>query len=206
MTILYIISKYICFPGAYMRAFWEHITCKILMLQVEPGKYVKRDEASGHIEHSLAKTQWSAWLMATGPGFLNFNLGSSLFLFGFLSVKYMGITPWDKVDISVAVGNKMLQFLHTLGIQNMYPFYIYLIAMYLGVSLLCNVFPLTEDIINYWSMAYGPLGKKSIAKSTIAKLNLPLAGITRLGAFLDAKGILFILWVVYLILEFTVFM
>ena len=38
MTKLYIIGKILTFPGAYIKGFWEQLTCRILGLPVEvPG-------------------------------------------------------------------------------------------------------------------------------------------------------------------------
>ena len=184
MRIFYIITKIICFPGAYMRGFWEQLTCRILRLQVEPTGYMRMDEACGHVEHSLSKTQFSAYLMATGPGFMNFNIGFPLFLFGYVNLKYMGITPWDSIPL----------------------FIVYIISMYVGVSMLCCCFPLTEDIINYLSFRQTTLNKNAfqVARDNFfLVLGFPFTAVTRVGAFLESTGILFILWVAFIVWSFV---
>ena len=55
MRTVYIITRIITFFGAYLRGFWEHLTCKILALPVEVPGYLRLDEACSHVEHSLAK-------------------------------------------------------------------------------------------------------------------------------------------------------
>ena len=126
MTKLYIIGKILTFPGAYIKGFWEQLTCRILGLPVEVPGYLRIDEACGHVEHAFAKKGFASYLMATGPGFMNFITGVPLFIAGFLNLRYMGITPYDSVPL----------------------FILYVLMLYVGVSLLCNVFPLTEDILN----------------------------------------------------------
>ena len=64
------------------------------------------------------------------------------------------------------------------------------IMIYLGVSFLCSLFPLTEDILNYFGLAFhGEKGPSMILKI----LSLPLALITRAGAFCERNCINFIL-------------
>lgn len=186
MRMLYFITKIICLPGAYIRCFWEHLTCRILRLMVEPVGYIRMDEACGHTEHSLPSTQFAAYLISTGPGFMNFNMGLAFFFFGYLNIKDMGITPWDSVPL----------------------FILYVASMYLGVSMLCCLFPLTEDILNYWSIAYGPYSKekggaKKFRDGIGKTLGFPIALVTRLGAFLEKNCIIFFLWVAFLIWRFA---
>lgn len=75
MTKLYIIGKILTFPGAYIKGFWEQLTCRILGLPVEVPGYLRIDEACGHVEHAFAKKGFASYLMATGPGFMNFITG-----------------------------------------------------------------------------------------------------------------------------------
>ena len=130
MKLIYVIFKFLLFPGTFVRGVWEHITCKILHLPVESEGYLRPDEACGHVEHALATTPWSAWLMATGPGFMMFNAGMAFLYAGVLNIFYLGVTPYDSLPL----------------------FIFYVIMIYLGVSFLCSLFPLTEDILNYWDI------------------------------------------------------
>lgn len=186
MRILYVITKFILFPGAYLRGFWEHLTCRILKLMVEPGGYLRPDEACGHVEHSLAKSQFAAYLISTGPGFMNFNMGMFFFLFGFVNIKTLGITFYDGAVLYI----------------------VYVIAMYIGISMLNCLFPLTEDILNFWEIAYGKSEDKSIIRKAadgVGKvLGFPFALITRAGAFLEKNCIIFILWVAFIVWQFII--
>ena len=168
MKLIYVIFKFLLFPGTFVRGVWEHITCKILHLPVESEGYLRPDEACGHVEHALATIPWSAWLMATGPGFMMFNAGMAFLYAGVLNIFYLGVTPYDSLPL----------------------FIYYVIMIYLGVSFLCSLFPLTEDILNYFGLAFhGKKGPSMILKI----LSLPLALITRAGAFCERNCINFIL-------------
>ncbi len=182
MRLLYVIIKFICFPGTYLRGFWENLTCKVLHLEVESEGYMRPDEACGHVEHTLASTGWSAWLMAVGPGFMCFCTGSAFFLFGLFDIFYMGITFYDNAVL----------------------FILSIISMYLGGSLLCAAFPLTEDILNFWDVAYRGGLKGGNIPVKILKiigiiLSFPVALITRVGAFLEKNCVTFLLTVAILV-------
>lgn len=188
MRTVKIVLGLIFLPGAYIRGFWEHITCRILKLQVEDIGYIRLDEAIGHTEHSLPETQWGAWLMSTGPGFMNFNMGFTFLLFGIMNLRYMGVTFFDSPLL----------------------FILSVISTYLGVSLLVFLFPLTEDILNFFDIAYG---SKKQEKSAVGKIicligkiiAFPFAIITRFFVFLDKFCITHLLLLIYLLWQFGFF-
>lgn len=185
MKVVYMISKFLTLPGAYIRCFWEQLICRFLKLPVEPTGYIRADEACGHVEHSLAKKSFGAYMLATFPGFMNFNMGLNFFFLGFLNLKFMGITFND---------SKVL-------------FIVYIISLYLGISMLCALFPLTDDILNYWDLAYSAnkLKAKGIKRffQVIGRIIVfPWAVITRFGAFLEKNCIIFILWIAAVVLMF----
>ncbi len=177
ITKLYIFSKILTFPGAYIRGFWEQLTCKILGLGVEVPGYLRIDEACGHVEHQLAKKGFAAYLIATGPGFMNLMTGFPIFFAGFLNLRYMGITPKDSVPL----------------------FILYLLMLYVGVSLLCNIFPLVEDAMNLNDLLYRQKKGNIIGRILAA---IP-AFITNIGAYVEKYSISFIAWIVFLILSFV---
>ena len=177
MTKLYIASKILTFPGAYLRGFWEQLTCRILGLPVEVPGYLRIDEACGHVEHVMAKKGFAAYLIATGPGFMNLMTGLPLFLAGFLNLRFMGITPMDSAPL----------------------FVFYVLLMYVGISLLCNLFPLYEDAMNLYDLLYKQ-NKGNIIGRTLASIP---TGITYAGAFLEKNCITVLLWIVAMILAFT---
>ncbi len=178
MTKLYIFGKILTFPGAYIRGFWEQLTCRILGLAVEVPGYLRIDEACGHVEHTLAKKGFASYLMATGPGFMNFMTGVPLTLAGLLNLRYMGITPFDSIPL----------------------FILYVLMFYVGISMLCNLFPLTEDILNFWYIAFEEKKMNIVGRIIFA---IP-ALITRVGAFLEKYSITVILSIVWTVLMFTV--
>ena len=166
MRSLYIITRILTFPGAYLRGFWEQLTCKILALPVEIPGYLRIDEACSHVEHSLAKKGFSSYLMATGAGFMNFMTGLPIFLAGFMNLSYMGITPYD----------------------NLGYFIFYVAITYIGFSMLCNIFPLVEDAINLFDVAYKKKEMNIVGRIVFA---IPSA-IAYIGSYLEKYCITFI--------------
>ena len=167
MTGLYIASKILSFPGAYIRGFWEQFTCKLLGLPVEVPGYLRIDEACGHVEHALPKKGFAAYLIATGPGFMNFNSGLFILLAGFMNLRYMGITVWDSVPL----------------------FILYALMVYVGASLLCSSFPLVEDAMNLYDLLYRQK-KGNIVGRILAFIPTVIA---YAGAYLEKYCITFIL-------------
>ncbi len=174
MTALYIVSKILTFPGAYVKGFWEQLTCKLLGLPVEVPGYLRIDEACGHVEHAFPKKGWAAYLIATGPSFMNFNIGVWMFLAGFMNLYYLGITPNDSIGL----------------------FVVYVLVTYLGVSMLCNVFPLVEDAMNLYDLLYRQ--KKGNIIGRIFGF-IPTV-ITYAGAYLEKYCITLVLWIAVMIL------
>lgn len=175
MTALYIASKILTFPGAYLRGFWEQLTCKILGLPVETPGYLRIDEACGHVEHGLAQKGFAAYLMATGPGFMNLMTGFPIFLAGFVNLIYMGIRFSDSPALFIT----------------------YIIMTYVGVSLMCNVFPLVEDAMNLYDVAFSQK-KMNIIGRFFAFIP---AMITYAGAYLEKYAVTVILWIVFIVLS-----
>lgn len=177
MTKLYIASKILTFPGAYIRGFWEQLTCKILGLPVEVPGYLRIDEACGHVEHAMADKGFASYLIATGPGFMNFMTGIPFFLAGFLNLKYMGMTPADSLPL----------------------FIFYALMMYVGVSMLCNVFPLVEDAMNLFDIVYSKKKTNIIGRILMF---IPSV-ITYAGAYLEKYCVTLILWIVAIVAAFV---
>lgn len=140
MRILYIITKILTFPGAWLRGFWEHVTCRLLRLPVERDGYLHLDETCGHVEHAMASKRFAAFLIETGPGFMNFITGLPLFLCGYIQLRIMGVRFSDVSWLFVA----------------------YIAALYLGASLLCSLFPMVEDALNAHFLIYQAPGKHPI--------------------------------------------
>ena len=177
MTALYIASKFLTFPGAYIKGFWEQLTCKLLGLPVEVPGYLRIDEACGHVEHAFPKKGWAAYLIATGPAFMNFNIGLWIFLAGFMNLFCMGVTPSDSIVL----------------------FIVCVLMTYLGVSMLCNVFPLVEDVMNLYDLLYRQ--KKGNIIGRIFAF-IPTV-ITYAGAYLEKYCITVVLWIAAMVFAFV---
>ena len=177
MTALYIASKILTFPGAYIKGFWEQLTCKVLGLPVEIPGYLRLDEACGHVEHSLATKGGAAYLMVTGPAFMNFSAGLWIFLAGFVNLRYMGITPYDSVGLFAA----------------------YVLMTYVGVSMLCNVFPLVEDAMNLQDLLYRQK-KGNFLGRILAYIPTMVA---YAGAFAEKYCVTVLFWIVVLVVGFV---
>ena len=171
MSYLYAALKCLLLPGAFVRGFWEQLMCKILKLPVENREYLSFSESCGHCEHSLAKTEGKAFLMATFPGFMNFNIGIWFFITALLNFRYMGITVYDSVGV----------------------FVLNVAFLYLGACFLCCLFPLREDIENFMFLAY-----KMPATSPLVIILRVLAFIpaiiTKIGAVLEKYCITFLIY------------
>lgn len=176
MTKLYIASKYVAFIGAYLRGFWEHLTCRVLRLPIEAPGYLRIDEACGHVEHAMAQKGFAAYLMATGPGFMNLATGLPIFTAGFFNLKYMGITRFDSVA----------------------SFCLYVAMVYVGISMLCNVFPLVEDAMNLYGALY--LQKKGVAVGRILAF-IPSV-VSYAGAYAEKYCLTLLFWIIFIALAF----
>ena len=173
MRILYIIGKYITFPGAYLRAFWEHITCLMLGLPVENTGYLRADEMCGHVEHFLPKKTFGAYFSATAPGFMGLITGLPLVILGVINLRFTGITFKDSTAL----------------------FVLYIALIYIGVSIMCCLHPQFEVAQNLWDITLEKIRSKD-KKSVIggAVMFLP-ALVTYIGAVLERFSVPILIWV-----------
>lgn len=125
MTALYIITRYVTFPGAFIRCFYEHIMLKITKTPVEDDRYIRDDEMSSHIEHELIKGPTAAFFTALIP--------CLLCLWGAL---LMAMCPVVFRPTSVA-GTVFTG-----------------LSVWFAVSLLSNCFPSVEDALNLADRIY----------------------------------------------------
>lgn len=142
MTVLYIISKFLTFPGAYLHAFLEHVACRSCKCLIESDGYLRFDEACGHVEHTLPDSKGKAAYIALMPGTLGFIGGVLMTAAGLVPLTTLGITAKDSLPM----------------------FIIYILLSYVGLSSLCNLFPLVEDALNSWEMIYGKNGANIFVK------------------------------------------
>ena len=129
MTSLYIIIKYLTFPGALVRGMWEQIVCRFSKIPVEDNRYLRSDEMSSHIEHEFMPKARGAFAICFVP-----------FFFNMLGALFLGIIP-----------AMMLVYLQFRGIALIA---LCAVAYWLAISLFVNAFPLVEDALNMIDKVY----------------------------------------------------
>ncbi len=159
MNVIYVIGKVLTFPGAFMKAMWEHFVCRIVQLPIENAAYLNLDERCGHIEHSYSASRKKNLMLCLIPGLFNLFFGLPLFLTGFSAIIYFGELPGE----------------------NVWLFVVHCVMLYLGTSLLCNLHPMTEDSMNCYELFYR--GKPTNAAVRVL-LFLPILCM-RIGSFFE---------------------
>lgn len=158
MRIVYVIVKVLTIPGTLLHALWEHCLCRRFHCPVEDARYVQANELCGHVEHDFMATRARRFLICFLP-FL-FNL-----ILGLLIVIPAGV--------------------HVIKLQQ-YTNILYLLMLWIGISLLTSLFPLAEDAFAMWESFYG----KGNDASIVAKILLfPIIAILMAGSFLERWGI-----------------
>ena len=74
MTVIYVLSKILTFPGALTKALFEQIMCRIFKCPVEDNRYLRTDKMCGHIEHEAVNSPVKSYLFCFIPGLLNFGV------------------------------------------------------------------------------------------------------------------------------------
>jgi hypothetical protein len=175
VSSLYILGKILSLPGAFLKAFWEHLVYKILKVPVESNAYLNIDEGLGHVEHDHPSSLLRLFLGNFLPGFLNFLLGLPPFLAGALGIVYLGVGP-----TVIETGAKAPIF------------YVYLLAYFIGGAFLCNIFPLLEDSHLLWEKLYSSKSNAGLIAKVL--LFVPSA-LMLVGSYLEqyALNVLFML-------------
>lgn len=161
MNILFLITKWLTFPGALVRALLEHITCRILGIPVEDNRVLTNDELFGHVEHELAPTARKSFALCFIPAFCSCII--TLFLF---IPSVLNLFEFKMTGISVIIIN--------------------ILAYWFAVSIICNSYPLIEDVLNMKEKIYG--GKNVLLKIIYAPAFAILSGL----AFLEKYCITFL--------------
>ena len=139
MTILYVISKYLTFPGTALKAFWEQLFCRILAIPVEDARYLQANELCGHIDHDFTENKLKSFLICYLPGMMNRLMAYGMFIASYIGLFYIEVPS----DSSIFKG--------------------YVVLLYFAVSLFCNNAPLYEDALQNWDLFYGKDQKTNIA-------------------------------------------
>lgn len=130
MQILYLITKWITFPGAMFRAVIEHLVCRACHIPVEDNRILRNDELFGHVEHEFAPTARKSFALCFVPAFINAIIAFLLILPSTIALFYLQMSGW-------------------------YIFLINAVAYWLAFSLFCNSYPLIEDVMNMKEKIYG---------------------------------------------------
>lgn len=129
MTFLYIITRFLTFPGALVRGFFEHLVCRVCGVPVEDNRIIRKDELSGHIEHELFPKARGAFAVCFVPAFLNGILAFLLCLCPFVNLFMFEMNGIVSTILSV-------------------------IAYWFAFSLYVNSYPSIEDALNMKEKVY----------------------------------------------------
>lgn len=138
MNTVYVISKYITVIGSLLKGFWEHLICRMLAIPVQDARYLQANELCGHVEHDFTKTKAKTFFLCFLPTMMNIIFGWEMAAAGLLGLFKLQVQPSSLI------------------------FYVYIVLLYLGISLLNNTAPLYEDALNNWDLIYGKDCKTNI--------------------------------------------
>lgn len=126
MNGIYVATRIITYFGAQLRAFWEHIVCRVYKIPVEDDRTFKSSELCGHIEHELTNGVSQSFMMCFLPFFMNLFFGLCMLSVGSLRMFYIG-------DFKSPIAYIML---------------------WLGISLIANCSPSFEDALSFKDNLY----------------------------------------------------
>jgi len=164
MKMIFFISKLITTPGAFLKGFWEHLTCRLLGLAVQGNSYLPADYHCGHVHNSPTKTPTQAFLLALLP---------------YLAQR---VLAW----VFIAASAPPLLLFGVRNAQDSHFFFLYLVALYFGLSLLCNSFPSWPQMQRQWELFYGAKAKAGKAAKILL---VPCNAWFFAGAWLEKTGV-----------------
>lgn len=129
MTAFYYITKYLTFPGAYVRCFWEQIICRIYRVPVEDNRYLRQDEMCSHVDHELMPTASGAFALCFVPAFFNA-----------IGAFFLAILP--------------VVFLFIYETTNLLLLAVCTVSYWFACSLYLNSYSLVEDAMNMMEKIY----------------------------------------------------
>lgn len=156
MSIIYIIVKTLTLPGAMLHSFFEHMSCRASKVLVDDARAIQFNEMLGHIDHELIKRKGPSFDVCFIPFFFNLILGFFTLCHGATTVIYLG----------------------------RYNDWFAWVCLYLGISILTNLFPQIEDVMMLKENFFGK-GKNVISKILVS----PFYAIFFVGARLEKWGI-----------------
>lgn len=146
MTVFYVLSKILTFPGALTKALFEQIMCRIFKCPVEDNRYLRTDKMCGHIEHEAINSPVKSYLFCFIPGLLNFLLGCTIGLFPLVNIlnlgNYSGFVVFPQEMTQTVQNPEMLEApIRTLDLA------IIIFFVWVSISLLSNLFPIIKDAV-----------------------------------------------------------
>lgn len=136
---------------------------------------MRRNEMCGHIEHELLSGNKSA----------SFNIVFWPFVFSFL----LGILFLSEGTITIFYLGDFFTS-NTLKIPNFINF----AMLYLGISLMCSLFPQTEDLLSFKENF---ISKSSGTKAFVKVFTYPVYAVAYLGSFLQKTGLILLTTIVF---------
>lgn len=154
------IAKLLTFPGALIHALWEHVLCRIYGTPIEDPRYMRSDEMCGHIEHEVEASTGKRFFMCFLPFLFNLVIGVVTAFPAAAGLFWNGLTGADGALSAI--------------------------MLWVGISMLANVFPSVEDALMLWDAIYRRDGGIHI----IGKILLaPFAAVFYVGSYLDKWGV-----------------
>ena len=154
------IAKLLTFPGALIHALWEHILCRVYGTPIEDARYMRSDEMCGHIEHEIEDSTVKRFFICFIPFLFNLVIGVAAAFPAAAGLFWNGLTGTDAA--------------------------LCVLMLWVGVSMLTNVFPSVEDGMMLWDAIYRRNGGIHMAGKILLA---PFAALFYAGAFLDKWGV-----------------
>ena len=128
MTGLYILVRYLTFPGAILKGFWQQVVCRICKVPVEDNRYLRKDEMCGNIEHEFMPKARGAFALCFVPAFMN-------------ALLCVLLTVVPEIVLFFGIGGMALKAVS-------------IVSLWFGASLYLNSYPLVEDAMNMMNKVY----------------------------------------------------
>ncbi|MDR1409923.1 MAG: hypothetical protein LBJ12_06630 [Oscillospiraceae bacterium] len=177
MNTLNFIAHLVTLPGAYIHTFWERIFANMLNITVTDAHFLTKDANAGHIRHNKADVG-KLILYSLLTEVVCLITGVPLFAFGYAMLGHFGVVPRE---------GGLLLFIPAV------------IALYIGTSLLANLYPSRQDARAIW---------RGVAQSKSAAVKLfgyPLAAVLNFGAFCESIGLATLGLLGYLAVYFLIY-
>ena len=81
-TVIYFIGKVLTFPGAYIKAFFEHLIARAFSIPVEDTKYLRFTDGCGHVEHDAIGSKAKIFFYCLLPGLFTAIIGTPMLYMG----------------------------------------------------------------------------------------------------------------------------